>query len=176
MVRCTASAVEPLGGIELERAVSPQHVTEQTSATMLARISDHDPVKTILRADRLRHDFAEDGEAIRAGPPDGFSHLGACSLVPPAHGATATAPCASGLQGWPKPSGFVESVERMKCAHGELRIGFLDQDRRTLISDVVMARMLIPLSDKALNAFAATPAWERMPTPMAETFTTSVSP
>src|SRR4249919_248316 len=32
-----------------------------------------------------------------------------------------------------------------------------------LISDVVMARILIFCSDKALNACAATPAWLRMP-------------
>ncbi len=45
-----------------------------------------------------------------------------------------------------------------------------------LISDVVMARMFTPFSASAWKAFAATPAWLRMPTPMAETLTTSVAP
>ena len=45
-----------------------------------------------------------------------------------------------------------------------------------LISDVDMACMLICFSANAWNILAATPAWLRMPTPITDTFTTSVSP
>jgi hypothetical protein len=44
------------------------------------------------------------------------------------------------------------------------------------ISEVVIARMFTPLSASALKARAATPVWERMPTPIAEIFTTSCAP
>src|SRR6185312_3866594 len=44
----------------------------------------------------------------------------------------------------------------------------------TLISEVEMARMLIPRSARVSNIFAAIPALERMPMPTALTFTTSV--
>ena len=45
-----------------------------------------------------------------------------------------------------------------------------------LISDVVIARMLMPFCASALKASAATPAWLRMPMPMTETLATSVEP
>ena len=38
-----------------------------------------------------------------------------------------------------------------------------------------MARMLMLRSDSALNAWAATPAWLRMPLPITETLATSVA-
>ena len=44
-----------------------------------------------------------------------------------------------------------------------------------LISEVVMARMLILRCDSALNACAATPAWLHMPMPITETLATSVA-
>src|SRR5215470_16945855 len=43
------------------------------------------------------------------------------------------------------------------------------------ISEVVIARILIDRSAKALNACAATPAWLRMPMPITETLATSVA-
>src|SRR5476649_27920 len=45
-----------------------------------------------------------------------------------------------------------------------------------LISEVVMARILIFCCDSALNALAATPAWLRMPTPITDTLATLVAP
>ncbi len=45
-----------------------------------------------------------------------------------------------------------------------------------MISEVEMARILMPRSASALKAVAATPAWLRMPTPMIETLTTSAAP
>ena len=43
----------------------------------------------------------------------------------------------------------------------------------TLISLVEIISMLMPAAASAWNIFAATPAWERMPTPTMETFATS---
>ena len=45
-----------------------------------------------------------------------------------------------------------------------------------LISEVVMARILMERSASALKAWAATPAWLRMPMPMTEILATSVAP
>src|SRR5947209_14492294 len=45
-----------------------------------------------------------------------------------------------------------------------------------LISDVVIARMLIFFPARLLKACAATPAWLRMPIPITETLATSVEP
>lgn len=70
--------------------------------------------------------------------------------------------------------GLVQPVERMQRAHREFGIGGVDQNQ-SLISDVVMARMLILRSDRALKAWAATPAWLRMPLPITETLATSVA-
>src|SRR6516165_6161439 len=44
------------------------------------------------------------------------------------------------------------------------------------ISEVVIARILMDRSAKALNACAATPAWLRMPMPITEILATSVAP
>ena len=67
----------------------------------------------------------------------------------------------------------VETERRMQDPHGELR-GILRQQDRDLISDVEMARMLMPRSASVSNILAAMPALDRMPMPTA-TFTTSVS-
>src|SRR3990167_885942 len=46
---------------------------------------------------------------------------------------------------------------------------------RTLISEVVIARMLMPFSASVLNMVCATPAWLRMPMPMTDTNVVKVS-
>ena len=42
----------------------------------------------------------------------------------------------------------------------------------TRISEVEMARMLMPSLERVLNMRAATPEWVRMPTPTIDTFET----
>ena len=67
-----------------------------------------------------------------------------------------------------KPIGLVQGP------HRKFRIGLINQYGLTLISDVVIAWMLMPLSASAeRNIFAATPAWLRMPMPTTETLATS---
>jgi hypothetical protein len=52
-------ALQALGGIELERAVHAQHVDGADLRHHVGGDQHHDLVEAILRADRLRHDFAK---------------------------------------------------------------------------------------------------------------------
>ena len=52
-------AVEALGGVKLERAVDAQHVDRADLRHHVGGDQHHDLVEAFLRADRLRHDFAE---------------------------------------------------------------------------------------------------------------------
>ena len=52
-------AVEALGGIKLERAVDAQHVDGADLRHHVGGDQHHDLVEAVLRADRLRHDFAK---------------------------------------------------------------------------------------------------------------------
>ena len=51
--------VQTLGGVELERAVDAQHVDRAHLRHHVGGDQHHDLVEAFLRADRLRHDFAE---------------------------------------------------------------------------------------------------------------------
>ena len=51
--------VEALGGVQLERAVDPQHVERADFRHHVGGDQHHDLVEAILRADRLRHDLAK---------------------------------------------------------------------------------------------------------------------
>ncbi len=51
--------VEALGGVEFKRAVDPQHVDGAHLRHHVGGDQHHDLVEAFLRADRLRHDFAE---------------------------------------------------------------------------------------------------------------------
>jgi hypothetical protein len=64
---------------------------------------------------------------------------------------------------------LIETVDRMQSPHRQFGVGPSIRIE-ILISDVVMARMLMPFSASALNAVAATPAWLRMPMPITDTF------
>ncbi len=57
--------------------------------------------------------------------------------------------------------------------HRQFRIGRIDK-HRDLISEVVMARMLMPRSDSALK-LSATPAWLLMPILVTETLAPPVA-
>ena len=52
-------AVEALGGVELERGVDAQHIDRADLRHHVGGDQHHDLVEAFLRADRLRHDFAE---------------------------------------------------------------------------------------------------------------------
>ncbi len=51
--------VEAFGGVELESTVAAQHVDRADLRHHVRGDMDDDAVETRLRADRLRHDFAE---------------------------------------------------------------------------------------------------------------------
>ena len=52
-------AVQALGGVELERAVGPQHIERADLRHHVVGDEDDDLVEARLRTDRLRHDLAE---------------------------------------------------------------------------------------------------------------------
>ena len=52
-------AIEALSGVKLERAVDAQHVDRADLGHHVGGNQHHDLVEAFLRADRLRHDFAE---------------------------------------------------------------------------------------------------------------------
>ena len=65
-------AVEALGGVKLERIVDAQHVAGADLGHHIGRDQHHDLVQSLLRADLLRHGFAEpsqqDAGASRRAP------------------------------------------------------------------------------------------------------------
>ena len=57
MVHCVA--LEAFGGVEFERRIDAQHVDRADLRNHVGGDQHHDLVEAFLRADRLRHDFAE---------------------------------------------------------------------------------------------------------------------
>ena len=71
--------------------------------------------------------------------------------------------------------GLIEPVERVQRANRKFGIGGVDQHRELDLGGGDGPDIDIALG-QALNAWAATPAWLRMPMPITETLATSVAP